>query len=101
MLSIILNSKSSDDDDGVLVRCRCCLPTPGLVVRCLLILLPRLFIDPRNGVIVAADAATANAADLPRGVVRAEEAEADDDDDEGEPLLLSPSRDEDDVAAAF
>ena len=73
------------------------LPTPVLVVRCLLILLPRLFIDPRNGVIVAADAATANAADLPRAVVRAEEAEADDD----EPLLLSPSRDEDDVAAAF
>ena len=93
MLSIILNAKSSDD----VLRCRCCLPTPGLVVRCLLILLPRLFIDPRNGVIVAADAATANAADLPRAVVRAEEAEADDD----EPLLLSPSRDEDDVAAAF
>ena len=95
MLSIILNAKSSDG-----VRCRCCLPTPGLVVRCLLMLLPRLFIDPLNGVIVAADAATANAADLPRVVVRAEEAEADDD-DEGEPLLLSPSRDEDDVAAAF
>ena len=98
MLSIILNAKSSDD----VLRCRCCLPTPGLVVRCLLMLLPRLFIDPRNGVIVAADAdaATANAADLPRAVVRAEEAEADDD-DECEPLLLSPSRDEDDVAAAF
>ena len=95
MLSIILNAKSSDD----VLRCRCCLPTPGLVVRCLLILLPRLFIDPRNGVIVAADAATANAADLPRAVVRAEGAEADDD-DEDEPLL-SPSRDEDDVAAAF
>ena len=94
MLSIILNAKSSDDDD---VRCRCCLPTPGLVVRCLLILLLRLFIDPRNGVIVAADAATANAADLPRAVVRAEEAEADGED---EPLL-SPSREEDDVAAAF
>ena len=93
MLSIILNAKSSDDD---VLRCRCCLPTPGLVVRCILMLLPRLFIDPRNGVIVAADAATANAADLPRGVVRAD----DDDYGEGEPLL-SPSRDEDDVAAAF
>ena len=91
MLSIILNAKSSDDD--VPKFCRCCLPIPGLV-RCLLALLLRLFIDPLNGVIEAvADTATANAADLPRADARAE---ADDDE-----LLLSPSRDEDDVAAAF